>query len=395
MQEALKRARLGMSLQFLTNGALFGTLLPHYPQIKDTFGLSPAAFGLAVVGAALGSVTTAAFAGRFVRRFGALRVATIGTFMQAGALALAATSRLLLIFVVGLFLAGMLDAILDTGQNVHGLAVERVYGSSIINSLHAIWSLGAVLGGLLGTASVASGWTAGHAMILSGVAWSAVAYIAYLLADLPAPEQAVDSSGSVHIRHPGQVLKLVAPLVLLAISGTLVEEIGTSCSAIFARDAVGASAGTAGLAYVAAFAAQFVGRMAADPLTDRIGRSGVTTLGGVFIACGALTTGLAPNLAIALLGFSALGLGCATMVPAAYAAAHELPGLNFGTGVAMISWLMRAGFLLASPAFGALAEWSNLSAGMVLPFVAGALSIAVARRFLTRAPSPPAPQFGA
>lgn len=385
MQQTTQRARLGMSLQFLTNGALFGTLLPHYPQIKDTFGLSPGSFGLAVVGAALGSVTTAAFAGRFVRRFGALRVATIGTFVQAAALVFAASSRLLLLFVLGLFLAGMLDAILDTGQNVHALVVERAHGSSIINSLHAVWSLGAVLGGLLGTASVAAGWTAAHTMALSGIAWSAVAAVAYFLADLPATRRDAVSPESPRIRHPAHVLKLVAPLVLLAISGTLVEEVGISWAAIFARDAVGASVGTAGLAYVATFAAQFVGRMAADPLTDRFGRSAVTTLGGAFVACGALTTGLAPNVPIAMLGFTALGLGCATMVPAAYAAAHELPGLSFGTGVAMISWLMRAGFLLTSPAFGALAEWSNLRVGMVLPLLAGALSITIARRNLSRA----------
>ena len=51
------------------------------------------------------------------------------------------------IVAVALFAGGACDALVDVAQNTHGLRVQRVYGRSIINSLHAVWSAGAVLGG--------------------------------------------------------------------------------------------------------------------------------------------------------------------------------------------------------------------------------------------------------
>ena len=55
-----------------------------------------------------------------------------------------------------LVLAGTIDAIVDSAQNVQGVIVEEWRGRSIMNSLHAIWSLGATVGGLIGTACAAA-----------------------------------------------------------------------------------------------------------------------------------------------------------------------------------------------------------------------------------------------
>jgi hypothetical protein len=52
-----------------------------------------------------------------------------------------------------LFVVGPLDSIVDVAQNAHGLRVRRRYGRSIVNSLHGVWSIGAVLGGLMGAAA--------------------------------------------------------------------------------------------------------------------------------------------------------------------------------------------------------------------------------------------------
>src|SRR5690606_20891963 len=39
---ALRRARVGVALLFLTNGALFANILPRYPEIKASLGLAAA-----------------------------------------------------------------------------------------------------------------------------------------------------------------------------------------------------------------------------------------------------------------------------------------------------------------------------------------------------------------
>lgn len=160
------------------------------------------------------------------------------------------------------------------------------------------------------------------------------------------------------------------------------EEIGNSWAALYTRDQLGAAPGVAGLAYVTAYAAQFVGRLLGDPMTDRLGRATTAAIGGVLIAAGGLVTMLAPDVAVGMVGFVLLGLGCATLVPAAFAAAHDLPGLPYGTGVALVTWLMRAGFLLTSPVFGAVADQAGLRAGMVLPVLAGLGAVLISARWL-------------
>jgi len=78
-----------------------------------------------------------------------------------------------------LFVAGAGDAITDVAQNAHGLRVQRNYGRSIINSLHAVWSAGAVLGGAMGAAAIALDIPRTTHLAVSAVVFSAVALAAY------------------------------------------------------------------------------------------------------------------------------------------------------------------------------------------------------------------------
>ena len=75
-------------------------------------------------------------------------------------------------------LAGMLDAITDTAQNAQALDVQRAMGRSILNSMHALWSLGSVIGGLMGTAALALQAPLAVHLAISGILFSAVAVFA-------------------------------------------------------------------------------------------------------------------------------------------------------------------------------------------------------------------------
>ena len=59
--------------------------------------------------------------------------------------------------------------------------MERGYGRSIINSLHAVWSIGAVVGGLTGTLAVGLAVPLGVHLGASAAAFTVVAVVAYRL----------------------------------------------------------------------------------------------------------------------------------------------------------------------------------------------------------------------
>ncbi|WP_127481097.1 MFS transporter [Nocardioides pantholopis] len=381
-----RRARAGVSLLFFTNGVLYSALLPRYPEIKADFGLSNSQFGLLVVAFPVGAILAAAFAGAAVRRLGTLRITAYGSVTLAAAMTVAGAGSQVWVFVIAMLAAGALDAIVDTAQNVHGVVVEQWRGRSILNSLHALWSVGAATGGAVGAAAAAADIGVGTQMAVNGAVWAAVAALGSVLAVVPADVRAGLREGPAHqVRHAAghaparrRTLVLLAPLVVLASCGTLVEDIANNWVVLYLGQEAGAPTAVAGLGLTVVLGAQFVGRVLGDPMTDRWGRELVARAGGLLIAAGAALAVLAPAYPLALVGFGLTGLGCATLVPAAFAAAGRVPGLPEGTGIAVIGWLMRLGFLLTSPTVGWLSDATSLRVAMLVPLGAGLVAAVLA-----------------
>ncbi|MCZ4148813.1 MFS transporter, partial [Escherichia coli] len=81
-------------------------------------------------------------------------VAVFGTMATGAALLAAGSAPGVLWVVLAFAVGGAMDSITDVGQNAHGLVVQRRYGRSILNSFHALWSVGAVLGGLMAAGAI-------------------------------------------------------------------------------------------------------------------------------------------------------------------------------------------------------------------------------------------------
>lgn len=382
------RARTGVSLMFLTNGVLFSALLPRYPEIKAAFDLTNSQFGLLVVAFPTGALVAAGLGGRVIRRLGVLRTNAVGSVLLAVALAIAAASGSVWSFAAMLLLAGAVDALVDAAQNVQGVLVEQWRGRSAMNSFHAPWSVGATTGGLVGATAAAAGVSISTQMVVNGAVWVVVALVACRLAVVPehvrsqlraaeaAPDADAAAGRSSSVRR--HAWRLLVPFVVLAICGTLVEDVANNWAVLYLGDVVAAPTAVAGLGLSAALGAQFVGRVLGDPMTDRWGRIAVARAGGLLVAAGSLLVVLAPTYVVALGGFAVAGFGSATLVPAAFAAAGRVPGLPEGTGIAVLGWLMRIGFLVTSPAIGSVADLTSLRAGLLVPVVAGLVAAAVA-----------------
>ncbi|MFF8035673.1 MFS transporter [Streptomyces sp. NPDC016626] len=388
-----RRARAAVAVLFLTNGALFANLLPRYPQIKADLGIGNAAYGLAVAAFPAGAIAAGMAAGVLVRRLGSARVAVAGTLLTgAGALA-AGLADSVTVFAAALFLAGAMDAITDVAQNAHGLRVQRRYGRSIINSFHAIWSIGAVTGGAMAAGAIALDLSRGQHLLVSGVLFGIAACVAlrHCLpgpdAEPPAAEE--DTTGPGPRQEPDaaprrRTLYVLAALVLIATAGTLVEDAGNSWATLYLSESLDASVTLAACGFIALVGAQFVGRLFGDRLVDRFGQRQVARAGGVVAAAGMGLALAVPTVPGTILGFAAAGFGVATLVPAAMHEADELPGLKPGSGLTIVSWLMRLGFLCSPPVVGLVADAAGLRTGLLVVPLAGLLVILLAGVLRTR-----------
>lgn len=376
----LGQARFAVAVLFLTNGALFANLLPHYPAIKDGLELSNTSLGISIAAFPLGAITAGLASGALVRRFRSSRVATAGTLLIGLAILLAGIAPSWAALTVTLFFAGSMDAITDVAQNSHGLRVQKLYRRSILNSFHAVWSIGAVLGGLMGAAAAGLDVPRGVHLSVSLVLFSILTLICYRFL-LPgaepeaAEEDAPAAAGQTSTVNPRRwaMYGVLAALVVIAAAGALVEDAGSSWAAVYLSGSLGASATVAGLGYVALVGLQFAGRLFGDRLVDRFGQRSVAQAGGALAALGMGAALLSPSIPVTIVGFGLAGLGVATLVPAAMHSADELPGLKAGTGLTLVSWLMRLGFLLSPPIVGAIADATTLRTGLLVVPLAGIL----------------------
>jgi MFS family permease len=374
-----RRARVATAALFLTNGALFANLLPRYPEIKDDLHLSNAVYGVAIAAFSAGALVAGLSAATLIRRFRSARVAVVGTIGIAAFVVVAAMAPSAVVLAAALFIAGAIDSITDVAQNAHGLRVQRNYGRSIINSFHAVWSAGAILGGAMGAAAIALHIPRTTHLTISAVLFSVVVLAAYpfLLRGPDREDHPSEPAGGGG--RPGfAIYAMLLALVLIAIAGAVVEDSGSSWATLYLRDSLGAPGAIAAFGYIALVGFQFVGRLIGDRLVERFGERAVARVGGFITAAGMGLALAYPSVPGTIAGFAAAGLGVSTLIPAAMHAADQLPGLRAGTGLTVVAWLLRVGSISSPPVIGLIADATSLRVGLLVVPLAGVATVGLA-----------------
>lgn len=403
----LLRARAGVCLVFLANGLGFANLVPRFPQIVEELGLSKSAFGQAVAAASVGALVAGLAASWLISRLTSAKVASLGMLVVALALLGAGLARSWIVLAVCLLVVGGTDSIVDVAQNAHGLRVQRRWGTSIVTSFHASWSLGAVLGAAMGQAMAGAGVGLGTHMVLTAVVLLVLS-IGPLLAGwfLPghdradrAPDQFGELDGGVeagsvtssHRTRPVTVLVLLVVSLLCAAS-MFPEDVAMNWSSLLLSEQ-GAGAGHVGLGLVALQGTMIVGRLVGDRIIDAVGQRAVIAWGGALVTVGMSIALLVSSVPGTLLGMAISGAGCAVAVPVSYSAADDVEGLPPGLGLTIVSWLARLAGLLAPPVVGRLADDHGLWVALAYGLLGGLIMVTcwpVLRRRPARTQSSPA-----
>ena len=390
-----RRARGAVMALFAVNGATYNSLVPRFPALRDGLGLSNTELGTAIAAFPGAALLVGVLAGPLIARWGSGRVAASVSLVGALLLPLVALAPSWWGLAGALFVLGITDAWTDAAMNAHGLVVQERYGRSIINGLHATWSVAAVGAGLVGAAAAGLGVPVTVHLAVVGavlVVTSALAWRAVLPpepggvaepGDVSEPGDAAGPAGS-GLRGLVTSWRAVAPL--LAVAGLMVcsgavEDSSASWGAVYLRDDLGAGPFLAGLPFVAFQVTMTVGRVAGDRVVDRFGAVPVARTGALVAAAALLAALLLARAEVAIVGWAVAGLGVATLFPLAFAAAGTVPGVRAGDGIAVVGFLARLGFLVTPPVIGAIADASSVGTGLLVVPVA-ALGAAVLARSL-------------
>jgi len=362
------RARVAVTAVFFLNGIVFASWYSRLPSIQEQLDLGPGTLGLALIGAPVGLLAAQPLTGALAATIGARRLVAASPLMLAAAVApaLAVDAPTL---ALATFTAGAANGVLDVSMNVEGLAVERLSGKRIFNSLHAWFSFGALAGAAIGGIAAAAGLDPlPHVAIV--VALGAIA--ATLASRRLPPAEASPRAEGPRFARPSRRL---AALGAIAFCALLAEGAIFDWSGIFIRRETGAAIGLASAGLAAFNLAMGFGRLTADGAAERLGAPTLGRAGALLAAAGLGMALLIDSPAGAIAGFAVMGLGLASVFPLALRAAGYDPAIS-GPAVAAVSSVGYAGFLTGPPAIGLLAELFGL--GGALACVCGLLVVAAA-----------------
>lgn len=384
-----------LGVVFAVNGAMYGSLLPRYPQIADHVGASAGQFGLALAGIGVGGVTGAFGATRAVRAVGGPRRALLGAglaFLAAGVAVAAAPSLALL--TVAFATLGLFDGFVDTAMNQAGASLRERIGASVMGRLHASLAAATLVATGVGAA------VAGTVSVLVHVAVVALVLLLMLLIALralsPASASEPLSSGKTSSRPAAGPVSSGAArpprrgpwwvvVVLAGLAAVLVELPTQEWSGLLLARELSAGPTVAGAGPLVAVAGVLVGRLVLDRAVDALGWRAVARLSGAVAAVGTIaalllgaSTGEPAPLLVGL-GVAAVGAGAA--VPLLFDRAGHLAarvGLATDAGPGLVSGVFRLGVLVSPLLVGAVAESAGLFVALSVTAVAGMMIAALA-----------------
>jgi fucose permease len=392
----IRRARWAASVYFLFMGLTAGVWMARIPAVKAQAHLSDGTLGVALFAVPVGLVLGAAAAERLVDRVGSAGIARVCGVANCLLIATPALAHNLAELMAALLAVGAAGGTLDVAQNAQGVRVEAAYGRPVMSSMHAYYSLGAIVGSLAGGGFAWAGVGLLPSLATAGVVGAIVDGWAgrWLLAGKhdaapPAPASAATApappasaatapappaSARRDARH---VRRLIIALGVLGICGLVGEGAAGDWSAVYLRDSLGTSAGFAALGFAAFSVTMTVGRAVGDRLISRFGTVRLVRWCGLVATVG-LAGGLASNDPYAVVaGFAIFGAGLSVVVPQVFAAGGRADPARPGSGLAKVVGLGYVGMTAGPAVIGAVASRVGLHTALVIPVLL-ALWIAVA-----------------
>jgi MFS family permease len=352
--------RWSVGTYFFTAGITFASWASRIPDVKLKLQLNEAELGAILFALPAGALLSLPISGWMVSKWGSRTVMLAAALLYPLVLAFLGTAETIFLLTSILFLFGFLGNTMNISVNTQAIAVEGLYGRSIMASFHGIWSLAGFSGAAVGTLMIAGGFDPlQHFMIVALV----MIGLALIMKFGRMPKDAVLGNQPLFVKPDQALLKLgLISFCCMAAEGTMFD-----WSGIYFQKIVQAPKGLVTLGYSAFMGTMALGRFLGDGLVLRFGRKEILQASGVTIATGLLIAVFFPTIVWATIGFLLVGLGVSSVVPIVYSQAGKSTTMSAGMALAAVSSIGFLGFFIGPPLIGFIAEAFGLqwSFGMI------------------------------
>lgn len=396
-----QRIRIAATSLFIAQGLAFATWASRLPDISDKFGVKDLMdYGYLMFLIPIGKFLAIPSVGYLFPRIGSkktvfisilgfiLTLPIIGFIPSNLSIELGESTYSLSFLILGLLmlLFGIFWNMTDISLNTQAIEVEKLYGSPIIATFHASWSLAACIGALIGYAVLNFNLSVEYHFLLISVLTFII--IVSNLRYLPSikieslesqEEEEKDEVKGIWymIKHRIKPENILIRLGLVWLLVLIVENTMFEWGDLFYKDVFHANERLR-VGFLIFMVMIFTGRMLTNQLYKICKKTTVLQLAGGLIFIGFTLCGLMHSLDISLtakliltsIGFMLIGLGTSCVVPTIYSIVGDRAKTPTGIALTIMSSISFVGPLIQPLLMGGIShnlglQWAYLCVGVV------------------------------
>lgn len=365
--------RFFLSLFFFFSGLSFATWASRIPTIKMAFNFNEAELGSILLAMPIGSLIGLPISGWLVSKYNSRVPLAAGYSVNAAALALIGFSQNTFSLVAALILFSFSTRIFNISVNTQGLTLQKQFDKKIIGSFHGYWSIGGIAGIALSTLLLAL--NVSLTLHFSLVAVTMILVTAYSYQFLLKGDRS-ETGNKIILGKPDPYIFYLGIVVFLC---AICEGGMFDWSGIYFQEIIKVEIFTYGYLIFMTFMA--ISRFLSDIIIARFGMPKIYLMSSAFVVTGISLAIIFPTFWVAMIGFSLVGFGTASIIPMSYALAGASRKYSPGMAISIIATYAITGMLLGPPLIGYLAHAFNLRVSFIIFAICGLMLVPITRLF--------------
>ena len=363
---------------FFIGGFGTATWAPLVPLLRERLMVGDDVLGMLLLCIGVGSLLTMPLSGALAMRLGCRRVVMTAAILFAAILLLVSCVDALSLAVPIVLIFGAVMGCIDVVVNIVAVLVEKGIGRRIMSGMHAFWSLGGFAGaglygvwvGLLGlTPFQSTAIAAGLILLLTAV------YGRHLIP--------YGGGGGALLALPRGIIVFVGMTAFIAF---LSEGAVMDWGGVYLTTVRGMDLALAGTGYSVFSAAMLTMRFLGDRVVQRIGALMVAVGGALLAFGGILLVMFAPVDALLYVGFFAIGIGSANIVPVFFSLMGRQNVMPVSAAVSAVSTMGYLGILAGPAAIGFVSSLTTLQTAFAMLAALSILQAAIGFYVFKRIP---------
>ena len=333
---------------------IFSSWIIYIPFLAEKLSITEGQIGGSLFFAALGSLIMVPVSNKLIDYLGVGRQTFIGFILYGLSLygIFYAPNHTMLSFF--LFVYGMISSFFVIALNSLIAAVEKESGKYIMIGSHGFWSIGGIVGALIG------GYLAGRfKMPLIHVTVLLILLFTFMFIF---KNEYYHIKGEVKTKSNPLSIKSIKPLIVIALIGMIMmisEGAIADWSGLYLQKIVLIEPKYLGFGYAFFSLGMTIGRFSGDKLSHKFGSWKLLSYAFAISLIGFLLI-LTKISIIVFSGFFVVGLGFSVIVPEVYRLASNIDGVRATDGISIIAATSNIGVLIGPALLGFIAELTNL-----------------------------------